>query len=383
MAVASEESSHSLTPDIPDPVALLNAWLAVEALQPQTFKTQKDLLGGEPPAARRKGAGKGKDGRDAPLPRALCPFDLAGGRMPWETPEGDRDQLAIAEDERLVWYVPLGFVKMEPAVARLVTEVEPEGPDRERGAGVAVLALAAFDEAGRALPSSLLLSSFGWACGKVLAGEIDQLHRFVDLEADLRHQLGQALVELDLDGRRIATSPRRFAGGMRKLMTLLSLPEDLLERPEVALRVIGEADNDPVEIINSFYLRDLHRVRKALETGAGGATLAAYLGQAEPAGRLDVLADKALEHREFNRKVFNELQLQQLDLAPYLQKIKAPTLLLWGDKDRVIDISSIEVFKHNLTAAKTTVSVLPQIGHLPMLEQPGETAKRYSAFLGS
>lgn len=97
----------------------------------------------------------------------------------------------------------------------------------------------------------------------------------------------------------------------------------------------------------------------------------------------DVLADKALEHREFNRKVFNELQQQQLDLAPYLQKIKAPTLLLWGDKDRVIDISSIEVFKHNLTAAKTTVSVLPQIGHLPMLEQPGETAKRYSAFLGS
>ena len=44
MAVASEESPASLTPDIPDPVALLNAWLAVEALQPQTFKTQKDLL---------------------------------------------------------------------------------------------------------------------------------------------------------------------------------------------------------------------------------------------------------------------------------------------------------------------------------------------------
>lgn len=97
----------------------------------------------------------------------------------------------------------------------------------------------------------------------------------------------------------------------------------------------------------------------------------------------DVLADKALAHREFNRKVFAELQQQQLDLAPYLPKIKAPTLLLWGDQDRVIDISSIEVFQRNLTSAKTSVSILPNIGHLPMLEQPGETAKRYSAFLGS
>jgi abhydrolase domain-containing protein 6 len=97
----------------------------------------------------------------------------------------------------------------------------------------------------------------------------------------------------------------------------------------------------------------------------------------------DVLADKALAHREFNRKVFAELQQQQLDLAPYLPKITAPTLLLWGDQDRVIDISSIEVFQRNLTAAKTSVSILPNIGHLPMLEQPGETAKRYSAFLGS
>jgi len=117
----------------PDPVALVNAWLAVEALQPQTFATQEDLLGREPPPAKRGTSGR----REAPLPRALFPFDLSGGRMPWEGPEGDRQQLAMSEDDRLVWYVPLGFVKMEPAVERLVTEVQPEGPERERGAGVA------------------------------------------------------------------------------------------------------------------------------------------------------------------------------------------------------------------------------------------------------
>ena len=75
MAVASPQS---LAPETPDPVALINAWLAVEALQPQTFATQEDLLGREPPPAKRKTKGK----HDAPLPRALFPFDLAGGQMP-------------------------------------------------------------------------------------------------------------------------------------------------------------------------------------------------------------------------------------------------------------------------------------------------------------
>lgn len=237
MVVASPRSA-SLQPsptDNPDPVALIDAWLAVEALQPQTFATQEDLLGREPPPAKRTTKGK----RDAPLPRALFPFDLASGQMPWEGPEGDRQQLAMAEDDRLVWYVPLGFVKMEPAVERLVTQVEPEGPERERGAGVAVLALAAFDETGRALPSNLLLSSFGWACGRVLAGEIDQLHTFVDIEGELRHQLGQALVQLDLDGRKVATSRQRFLEGMATIMAALGLPADLLERPRVAIRVVA------------------------------------------------------------------------------------------------------------------------------------------------
>lgn len=97
----------------------------------------------------------------------------------------------------------------------------------------------------------------------------------------------------------------------------------------------------------------------------------------------EVLADKAVKYRDFNRKVFAELKEQQLDLAPYLPKIKAPTLLLWGEQDQIIDTSSIAVFQRYLTASKTTVSILPQVGHLPMLEQPGETAKQYSAFLGS
>ncbi len=81
---------------------------------------------------------------------------------------------------------------------------------------------------------------------------------------------------------------------MATLMRLLNLPKDLLERPCVAIRVIGEADKEPVDIINSFFLRDLHRIRTSVQAGGGGPLLAAYLGQCKPAVRRDVLADKAL-----------------------------------------------------------------------------------------
>ncbi|CAO3427092.1 hypothetical protein [Azospirillum argentinense] len=62
-------------PSTPDPVALLNAWLALEALQPQTFPEQDDLISDEPPR-RRHG-----EPRKTP-PRLLLPFDISSGQMP-------------------------------------------------------------------------------------------------------------------------------------------------------------------------------------------------------------------------------------------------------------------------------------------------------------
>lgn len=269
----------------PDPVKLLNVWLALEALQPQSFSEQAALLG-------KDVAPSDKAKRGRPLTRALFNFDLASGVMPWETRDGDRRNLNIEDDERITWHVPLGFVRMTPAVERLVSKVEPSGPEREEASGVSILALAAFDEEGRALPSKLLLSSFGWACGEVLAGRLDQLHRFVDVEEELRQSLGESLVAVDVNGLRAPTTKTEFLAGMTTVMSAFGLPADLLERPRHAIRLIG--DIEPIEMINSFYLRDLHRVRTALAAGDGGSTLKAYLGQDADEDRHDVLADKAV-----------------------------------------------------------------------------------------
>lgn len=271
----------------PDPVALANAWLAIEALQPQVFASQEKLIDDGAPRRRR--------GEPKKVPaRLLVPFDVESGTMPWDGPAGDRAVLGLAENEAIRWYLPIAFARLQPAVALLVKDVEPDGPEREPAGGVAVLALARFDEQGFPVPSKLLLSSFGWACGEVMAGRIGALHEFVDREPELCRKIGEALVERAADGVRVPTTKGAFIKSMTTLMAELNLPKGILERPHVAIRVVDEAEREPVDIINSFFLRDLHRVRTRLRSGGGGPLLAAYLARTTPAARRDVLADKAV-----------------------------------------------------------------------------------------
>ena len=54
-------------------------------------------------------------------------------------------------------------------------------------------------------------------------------------------------------------------------------------------------------------------------------------------------------------------------------------LVLWGDKDRVFDHSGLQPLQKLLPQAQ--LEALPGIGHLPMMEAPGDTAQRYARFL--
>ncbi len=56
-----------------------------------------------------------------------------------------------------------------------------------------------------------------------------------------------------------------------------------------------------------------------------------------------------------------------------------PTLILWGDSDRVFDRSGLQTVQKLLPQAH--IAALPGIGHLPMMEAPADTAQRYARFL--
>ena len=62
-------------------------------------------------------------------------------------------------------------------------------------------------------------------------------------------------------------------------------------------------------------------------------------------------------------------------LAPELPKIQAPTLLLWGRQDRVLDVSSIEVMQPLLN--KPNVVIMDK-GNIIAEGSPAELKSRYT-----
>ncbi|MBS0367354.1 MAG: alpha/beta hydrolase [Proteobacteria bacterium] len=67
------------------------------------------------------------------------------------------------------------------------------------------------------------------------------------------------------------------------------------------------------------------------------------------------------------------------DLQATLPRLKAPALLLWGEKDPIIEEPKRQTLREALPAA--TVKVFPGLGHNPFWEEPQEVATVINRFL--
>ena len=93
-----------------------------------------------------------------------------------------------------------------------------------------------------------------------------------------------------------------------------------------------------------------------------------------------VMANKTFENADFNRYVFEALRDERyVPLEPLLGDIRQPVLIIWGEYDRLLDVSSIDVMRPLLPQAQ--IVVMPDTGHIPMLERPTETAAYCLEFL--
>lgn len=93
------------------------------------------------------------------------------------------------------------------------------------------------------------------------------------------------------------------------------------------------------------------------------------------------MAEQAIASHDLNQKIFAQLMANYIALEPELGKVQVPTLLLWGDQDRLLDVSSIEVMQPLLK--QPSVVIMQACGHVPMVERPEETAAHYLTFLDS
>jgi pimeloyl-ACP methyl ester carboxylesterase len=75
-------------------------------------------------------------------------------------------------------------------------------------------------------------------------------------------------------------------------------------------------------------------------------------------------------------------RMQQLVLqppAPWLKRITAPTLLLWGQKDAMIPVANAQDYLRDIRGSRLVT--LPGVGHLPHEEAPAASLPAVRAFL--
>lgn len=90
------------------------------------------------------------------------------------------------------------------------------------------------------------------------------------------------------------------------------------------------------------------------------------------------LTRHAIQHRAFNAKVFKEIQEGRLALEGVLKGLPVPTLITWGDHDRLLDVSGGEILKSVMPDAELVV--MKNTGHAPMIERPEDTAAGFLRF---
>ena len=62
-----------------------------------------------------------------------------------------------------------------------------------------------------------------------------------------------------------------------------------------------------------------------------------------------------------------------------LGHVKAPTLIVWGRHDRLIDVSCVDVLKSGIQGSEAVI--FEHLGHLPMMEDPVALAQSHLPFL--
>ena len=101
-----------------------------------------------------------------------------------------------------------------------------------------------------------------------------------------------------------------------------------------------------------------------------------------PTPALRVLAAESAKGYDLNHQIFR-LITDEFAAGPstedLLDGLDVPTLLVWGEEDRVLHPSGAQTIAARMPDA--TVRTMPGIGHIPMLEDPDAVARDVLAFL--
>jgi pimeloyl-ACP methyl ester carboxylesterase len=93
----------------------------------------------------------------------------------------------------------------------------------------------------------------------------------------------------------------------------------------------------------------------------------------------DEEADLALNSRFMAARLGWEPRWVDPALKNWLHRIQVPTLVLWGENDKLLPKSYASTWQDSIPDSRA--AVIPECGHLPQIEKPAVTASHILAFL--
>jgi pimeloyl-ACP methyl ester carboxylesterase len=93
-----------------------------------------------------------------------------------------------------------------------------------------------------------------------------------------------------------------------------------------------------------------------------------------------VLGERAARDAKLHTEIFEQIAKDE-PLEKIATRITAPSLIVWGEKDQVLDVSGAHILHQVLKGSQ--LIVMPDVGHLPMLERPKQAAADYLSFRAS
>jgi pimeloyl-ACP methyl ester carboxylesterase len=98
-----------------------------------------------------------------------------------------------------------------------------------------------------------------------------------------------------------------------------------------------------------------------------------------PKAVLRHLANQTIRNSAKSAQIFAEMQSNEPALAERLPQIEAAALIVWGDQDRVLHVSSADLFRQGIRNSE--VLIIRGSGHMPLAENARECAVAWLAFV--
>jgi pimeloyl-ACP methyl ester carboxylesterase len=102
--------------------------------------------------------------------------------------------------------------------------------------------------------------------------------------------------------------------------------------------------------------------------------MVAYKSVPAPRPVVDYLAEQAVENSALHERILRDALFEDLNfLMLEMEKITTPTLIVWGEKDRLLHPDNAKVLHHFIKNSK--LEIMPDIGHVPQMEAPFESSE--------